>query len=67
MHVVDVAPQFGDLGVTDPRIVAPLDRARSVLWHRMTRLDGSRMPPLASSVVDAVGQDLIGAWIDSGP
>jgi uncharacterized repeat protein (TIGR03806 family) len=67
MNVVDVAPQFGDLGVANPRLVAPLDRTRSVLWHRMNRLDSFRMPPLATSVVDAVGQDLIGAWIDSGP
>jgi hypothetical protein len=67
MNVVDVAPQFGDLGVVNPRIVAPGDRTRSVLWHRMRRLDGFRMPPLSTSVVDSVGEDLIGAWIDAGP
>jgi uncharacterized repeat protein (TIGR03806 family) len=67
MNVRDVAPQFGDLGVSNPRIVASGDRSRSILWHRMRRLDGFRMPPLASSVIDAIGEDLIGAWIDAGP
>jgi mono/diheme cytochrome c family protein len=67
MNVVGAPPQFGDLGLTSPSIVAPGNRSNSVLWHRMRRLDTVRMPPLSTSVVDAIGEDLIGAWIDSGP
>jgi hypothetical protein len=33
----------------------------------MRRLDGTRMPPLASGLVDAEAVDLVGAWIDGGP
>jgi hypothetical protein len=31
----------------------------------MRRLDGNRMPPLATHRVDQAGVDLIGEWIDS--
>jgi hypothetical protein len=64
MNVIDAMPQAGDLGIADARIVAPADRARSVLWQRVRVLDGNRMPPLASHVVDEAGAELIGSWID---
>ncbi|MCC7137047.1 MAG: PQQ-dependent sugar dehydrogenase [Planctomycetes bacterium] len=67
MGVVGVAPQQGGLGLPDPRIVTSGARAASVLWLRVGALDGNRMPPLGSSVVDADGQDLVGDWIDGGP
>jgi len=65
MDAVGAAPQHGDLGVTDAEIIAPGDRDRSVLWLRTRNLDGSRMPPLASHLVDAEGTALLGDWIDS--
>ena len=61
----DVAPQNGDLGVADARIVAPGAPERSVLSLRMYALDVSRMPPLGSSVVDADGAALIDGWISA--
>ena len=64
MNVMDVAPSAGDLGVTDARIVARGDRSSSVLWLRMTLLDGNRMPPVGSHVVDVEGAEIIGRWID---
>lgn len=64
MNVMDVVPSAGDLGVTDARIVARGDRSSSVLWLRMTLLDGNRMPPVGSHVVDAEGAAIIGRWID---
>ncbi len=61
-------PQAGDLGVAGARIVANGDPTRSVLHLRMTTLDTkTRMPPLASSVVDQAGTTLIGDWIRSIP
>jgi hypothetical protein len=35
-----------------------------VLWERMRRLDGNRMPPLGTHRVDQPAVDLIGEWID---
>lgn len=65
MNAVDVMPSAGDLGVADARIIAPGDRNRSVLWLRMSSLDGSRMPSIGSHKVDEEAVDLIGSWIDS--
>jgi uncharacterized repeat protein (TIGR03806 family) len=62
---LDESPSAGDLGLDDPRIIAPGDHLRSVLWQRMTRLDGNRMPPIGSHVVDEVAVALIGDWIDT--
>lgn len=61
---LDAPPQRGDLGVSGARIIAPGDRERSVLWLRMQRLDETRMPPLASHVVDEQGLETVGRWID---
>lgn len=61
----DLAPQAGDLGITDARIIAPGDAARSVLLQRMNTLDGNRMPPLASNVIDSEGVSLIEQWINA--
>jgi uncharacterized repeat protein (TIGR03806 family) len=66
MGIVDVVPTAGDLGLTNARLVAPGSKETSTLWERMRRLDATRMPPLASSVVDATAVDVIGVWIDSG-
>ena len=65
MGVLDVTPSAGDLGVIDARIVAPGDRARSVLWMRMGTLDGNRMPSLGSHKVDDAALQVIGDWIDT--
>jgi hypothetical protein len=43
------------------------DAANSVLWLRMEATNENRMPPLATSIVDAAGSALIRAWIDGGP
>ena len=65
MDVVGVRPTGGDIDVLDAYRVTPGSKESSVLWERMRRLDGARMPPLASSEVDDFGVDLIGQWIDS--
>ncbi|MCR9258871.1 MAG: PQQ-dependent sugar dehydrogenase [Pseudomonadaceae bacterium] len=64
MNAVDVMPQAGTLGLQDARIIAVGDKSRSVLWLRMQQLDGNRMPPLSTHVVDEAGVEIIGTWID---
>lgn len=67
MHAVGVVPVGGDLGLANAQRIRATVKESSVLWERMRRLDGNRMPPLGSGVVDAAGLSLIGEWIDSGP
>ena len=63
-NACDVMPQAGDLGIgTAARIIAPGRPDDSVILARMSRRDANGMPPLASSVVDTAGGDLIRTWI----
>ena len=61
----DRSPQAGDLGLTNARIIAPGAAGRSVLVARMNRRDALAMPPLASTVVDAAGVNLLTQWVNS--
>jgi hypothetical protein len=61
----DVAPSVGDLGITNSRLIAPGDAARSVLIARMSRRDAHGMPPLGSAQVDAEGAALLTSWVNS--
>jgi uncharacterized repeat protein (TIGR03806 family) len=63
MHVVDIAPLFGDLELDAPRRLKPGEPENSILSARMRALNGSRMPPLASLRVDEQGAGLIERWI----
>jgi hypothetical protein len=65
MNACNVVPVNGDLGVSNARLIAPGDAARSVLPRRMRATDSKRMPPLGSSVVDNDGATLIESWIAS--
>ena len=67
MGLVGVAPQHGNLGLPSPLRIESGVPDNSVLWLRMGLLDGNRLPPLASSVVDAEGLELVRQWILSGP
>lgn len=64
MNAIGDSALLGDIGVTGGLLVAPGDRQASVLWQRMARTDSSRMPPLSSHVVDEVGLNAVGDWID---
>ena len=63
-NLIDVRPTYGNLNLNDAYRVKSGAKASSVLWERMRRLDGTRMPPLASSLVDSEVNLLIGQWID---
>lgn len=65
MGIIGVPPGQDAQGIPDARIVQPGDPARSMIAHRMATLGVGRMPPLASSVVDEQGLELIRAWIRS--
>jgi uncharacterized repeat protein (TIGR03806 family) len=58
------APQNGDLGLmTSPKIIDPGKPANSILVQRPKRLDVSRMPPLATSLVDPEGTAVLEQWV----
>lgn len=62
-NACNVAPTAGTLGIANALLVAPGDPARSVLLARMNRRDANAMPPLASTLVDAQGVQLVQQWI----
>ncbi|WP_416306149.1 PQQ-dependent sugar dehydrogenase [Neptunicella sp. SCSIO 80796] len=63
-HSCDIAPQSGELGISNARIIAPGDAQRSVLLNRISRRDAYAMPPIGSHRVDQQGSELIGQWIN---
>jgi uncharacterized repeat protein (TIGR03806 family) len=60
---VNTPPGQGALSLSDPRIIAPGDPARSLILHRMRITGLGRMPHVASSVVDRDAVELIHQWI----
>jgi uncharacterized repeat protein (TIGR03806 family) len=65
-NTCNALPQSGDLGLPGARIIAPGAPGSSVLLERIDqRGTGVTMPPLASSLVDDQGVQLISAWINS--
>ncbi len=64
----NVLPQGGSLGIGGARLVVPGDPARSILLARMRTLDPTtRMPPIATHLVDDVGAAAVEAWVRSLP
>jgi uncharacterized repeat protein (TIGR03806 family) len=65
MNVCDIAPQSGDLGIANARLIAAGDPDRSVLVARMNRRDVNGMPPIGSNLIDTSGVTLLSNWINS--
>ena len=65
LNVIDVRPTRGDLGLSDAFRIKRRVPTSSVLWERLRRLDGTRMPRLGSHVVDADAVALLDAWINT--
>ena len=63
-NACNIAPQAGDLGIGNARLIAPGDAGRSVLVARTNRRDAQAMPPLSSTIVDSAGVNLLNAWIN---
>ena len=66
-NTCDVAPQAGDLGIANARLIAPGSASRSILLQRILRRDALGMPPLGSTLPDAAGAQLISNWITQLP
>ena len=58
-------PSFGNLGITNARLLKPDVAAESIIPLRMARADANRMPPLGVHVTDTQGLAVVDAWINS--
>jgi uncharacterized repeat protein (TIGR03806 family) len=67
MGIIDAPPTQGTFGIPDARVVAPGAPDRSIIVHRMSTREAGKMPPLASSVIDQEGLQLIRDWIRGLP
>ncbi len=65
--LLDVPTVSDSLNVPDPRVIACGDAGRSMMVQRMRRGDKSRMPPLASAVVDRPALQILEKWVHSLP
>ena len=65
--VLGARPMQGGFGIDDARIVAPGDPEGSVLYYRMAKLGGGRMPRIGSTLVDEAGVALVRDWIAGLP
>jgi uncharacterized repeat protein (TIGR03806 family) len=65
MRLCNVFPSFGTFGLAGARVLLPGDPSRSLLSVRPHRVGAGQMPPLARSIVDPYGTQLIDAWVDS--
>lgn len=63
---VNVIPTQGSFGIPDARLIYPGRPQQSIVSYRMHTLGLGRMPPLASSLVDADGVGVVDQWIRSG-
>ena len=60
----DITPDRGDLGITDPRRIAPGSAARSVVVARVNRTGADAMPPLMRHAIDTAGVQLLTDWVN---
>jgi uncharacterized repeat protein (TIGR03806 family) len=51
------------LGVMGAKVLAPQDPSASILFKRMSALDGTAMPPLARSILDESALSVFTAWL----
>jgi uncharacterized repeat protein (TIGR03806 family) len=65
MRVCNVYPVFGDLGISGARVMVPGNLPLSLLSVRPHLVGPGQMPPLARSLVDAYGTQVIDDWIRS--
>jgi mono/diheme cytochrome c family protein len=64
-HACDITPTLSNLGISDPRLIAPGSAARSVVVARVNRTGADAMPPLARHTIDTAGVQLLTEWIDA--
>jgi putative heme-binding domain-containing protein len=59
----DVRPVQGTFEIFDAKLIAPGDPYRSVLYYRLAKLGGGRMPHIGSEIIDERGLSVIHGWI----
>ena len=64
---VGVRPIQGTFNIAGARIIAPGDPAGSVLYYRISKLGGGRMPRVGSNQVDERATRMIHDWIARMP
>ena len=62
-NACDVVPVLGDLGIANPRLLAPGSAARSVVIARVNRTGANAMPPLSRHQIDTAGVQLLTDWV----
>ncbi len=60
-------PVLIDERIDHPRVIAPNDIWRSVLFRRTDTTEPFKMPPLARNTIDEPGMKLLRQWIESLP
>jgi hypothetical protein len=65
MNICDVAPEVGDLGIEDARLLAPGDPQRSIISVRLGSLDPDAMPPIGKNLVDIDAAAVVEEYIAS--
>ena len=60
-------PILIDQGIDKPRVIAPHDIWRSIVFMRVNTVDDIKMPPIARETVDQKGVQLLRDWITSLP
>jgi hypothetical protein len=63
LRIIDASPQHWTFDIDRPKLVAPGDPDRSVLYRRLSQREEAAMPPLAINRVDQQAADLFKAWI----
>jgi putative heme-binding domain-containing protein len=64
-HTLGIRPNQGTFEIPGALLIAAGDPYRSVLYYRMCKLGGGRMPHRGSDVVDEDGLRIIHDWISS--
>ena len=64
MLLIGETPKHDKFGISDAKLVAPKDPAKSVLLQRITRRGKGQMPPLASTLIDPGAVALFTKWIE---
>ncbi|MBP87715.1 MAG: hypothetical protein CMJ64_13495 [Planctomycetaceae bacterium] len=62
-QMLDVRPTQGTFRISNAKIIKPGDPYGSVLFYRISKLGGGRMPRLGSGEVDGRGTRLLHDWI----
>jgi uncharacterized repeat protein (TIGR03806 family) len=66
-RLIDAVPVHSGFDLSNARLVAPGAPENSVLLHRISRRDRSRMPPIGSLIPDPAGVAVIRRWIEELP